>query len=223
MNDITVSAWFMSGMICNYVGMVYLLTNFMKTRRELRLKGPIQIYNICQVVFNAYIVYGLYDSFPITNFYGINIAYNDKIRYYVSLHYLSKYIDYIDTVFMILRKKNSQVSFLHVYHHASVILPWGWVVAGGHGNGTSGFGALINAFIHALMYSHYLYTSLGYRNPFKRFLTQAQIAQFFLCVGHSVAVILYERNVPSKYAYGELMSHIVFIYLFGKFYLSSYT
>jgi len=31
-------------------------------------------------------------------------------------------------VFFILRKKNSQVTFLHVYHHATMILNW-WMAA----------------------------------------------------------------------------------------------
>jgi len=31
-------------------------------------------------------------------------------------------------VFFILRKKNNQVSFLHVYHHATMILNW-WMAA----------------------------------------------------------------------------------------------
>lgn len=39
---------------------------------------------------------------------------------YVGYSYLIlKLIDYLDTVFFILRKKWAQVSFLHVYHHVS--------------------------------------------------------------------------------------------------------
>jgi len=40
----------------------------------------------------------------------------------------------IDTLFFVVRKKNNQVSFLHVYHHASMF-SLGWIgvkwVAGG--------------------------------------------------------------------------------------------
>ena len=31
-------------------------------------------------------------------------------------------------VFFILRKKNSQVTFLHVYHHSTMIINW-WMAA----------------------------------------------------------------------------------------------
>jgi hypothetical protein len=221
-NNITISPLFMSTMMCNYICMIYWLKYLMRGRREMTSKLPIQMYNILQIVYNVYVIAGLYNVFPVTNVYGINIPYNDSIKHYVYMHYMSKYIDYFDTIFMILRKKNSQVSFLHVYHHATVIIPWGWIVAGGHANGTAAFGALINSIIHMMMYSHYFWTSMGYRNPFKRFLTQAQIAQFFLCAGHSFAVILYEKNVPVRYAYGEMIYHMQMIYLFCKFYTSSY-
>lgn len=35
----------------------------------------------------------------------------------VWLYYMAKVIELLDTVFFVLRKKNSQVSFLHLYHH----------------------------------------------------------------------------------------------------------
>lgn len=36
--------------------------------------------------------------------------------------YLLKFIDLLDTIFFILRKKNNQVSFLHIYHHAGIVV-----------------------------------------------------------------------------------------------------
>jgi GNS1/SUR4 family len=35
--------------------------------------------------------------------------------------YLLKVIDLLDTVFFILRKRNRQVTFLHIYHHAGMV------------------------------------------------------------------------------------------------------
>ena len=48
--------------------------------------------------------------------------------------YISKLLELLDTVIFILRKKYNQVSFLHVFHHASMFSLW-WIgvkwVAGG--------------------------------------------------------------------------------------------
>ncbi len=49
-------------------------------------------------------------------------------------YYMSKLIEFLDTIFFVLRKKNNQISFLHVYHHATMFPIW-WTgikwVAGG--------------------------------------------------------------------------------------------
>jgi len=48
--------------------------------------------------------------------------------------YISKLFELLDTVIFIARKKNNQISFLHVFHHASMFSLW-WIgvkwVAGG--------------------------------------------------------------------------------------------
>lgn len=49
-----------------------------------------------------------------------------QIINYVWLHMFSKFIELFDTVFIVIRKKDRQLSFLHVYHHSSVLVYW-WV------------------------------------------------------------------------------------------------
>lgn len=48
--------------------------------------------------------------------------------------YFSKCVEMMDTFFFVLKKKNNQISFLHVYHHATMFPIW-WIgikwVAGG--------------------------------------------------------------------------------------------
>lgn len=179
------------------------------------LKTLLKLYNFFQIILNSYMVYGLYD---IINQGIFNVPYSDNIEYFVNIHHISKYIDYIDTIFIILRKKNNQLSFLHVYHHSTVGMIWGFLLSIGHGNGSAGFGCLINSFIHVIMYSHYLMTSLGYSNPFKRYITQAQMAQFLILLIHSIIAISYEKIFPAKYAYIQLVYQIQMLLLFGNFY-----
>ena len=58
-----------------------------------------------------------------------------RIAHAVWLYYISKCIEFLDTIFYMLRKKNSQITFLHVYHHATMFPIW-WIAvrwaAGGH-------------------------------------------------------------------------------------------
>jgi hypothetical protein len=44
----------------------------------------------------------------------------------------------------------------------------------------------INSLIYFIMYSHYLVTSLGYKNPLKKIVTMSHIDQFYSCITRSV-------------------------------------
>jgi elongation of very long chain fatty acids protein 4 len=44
------------------------------------------------------------------------------IAFVLYVFYISKVLDFMDTVFIILEKKWKQLSFLHVYHHTSIFL-----------------------------------------------------------------------------------------------------
>ena len=169
-------------------------------------------------------IYGLSSLISYPNIYGINKPYTPYLRYFVYIHYLSKYFDYFDTLFIILRgKERLQLSFLHVYHHSSIGIIWGLLLHYGHGNGTASFGCFINSIIHLFMYSHYLCTSLGYNNPFKKYITRVQLLQFVFCCIHSLVAIGFEDITPKKYAVIELFYQISMIILFSKFYYKSYT
>ena len=82
----------------------------------------------------------------------------------VLLHYLSKFLDWMDTVFIALKKKGQQLSVLHVYHHATIGPIWGLLLWLGMGSSEVVFGALLNSFVHVCMYLHYFVTALGFQN-----------------------------------------------------------
>ena len=220
----TTNPYFMSMTTAGYFSMILILTTYMKRRLSYSLKYSMLLYNNAQIILNIYMIYGLLPVISYPNIYGINIAYTPQLRYFVYIHYLSKYFDYFDTLFIILRgKEKQQLSFLHVYHHSTIGIIWGLLLHYGHGNGTASFGCFINSIIHLFMYSHYLCTSLGYNNPFKKYITRAQLLQFVLCFIHSLVVIGIEDKVPKKYAIIELLYQTSMIILFSKFYYKSYT
>ena len=59
----------------------------------------------------------------------------------------------MDTVFIVLHKSDSQLSFLHVYHHATIGPVWGWLLLNNYANGSVYFGAFLNSVVHAFMYA----------------------------------------------------------------------
>lgn len=44
-----------------------------------------------------------------------------KFLHFSHGYYLIKIVDLLDTIFFVLRKKNNQVTFLHIYHHAIMV------------------------------------------------------------------------------------------------------
>ena len=139
--EILVARETMLGMLAGYLLMIVGLRNFMKSRTPYSLKLIMQAYNLIQVILNVYMIWGLcvlpfLSETP--NLFGINAKYTERLEYFVFVHYVSKYLDFLDTVFIILRgKEKQQLSFLHVYHHASIGMIWGSLLYIGHGNGTA--------------------------------------------------------------------------------------
>jgi len=76
------------------------------------------------------------------------------------LFYVSKALDFADTVFMVLRGKWAQFSFLHTYHHASVFVVHWWVASSAY-TGDVWAPVFANALVHTIMYWYYLCTCFG--------------------------------------------------------------
>nr|XP_030715046.1 elongation of very long chain fatty acids protein 4 [Globicephala melas] len=140
-------------------------------------------------------------------------------------YFISKGIEYLDTVFFILRKKNNQVSFLHVYHHCTMFTLW-WIGIKWVAGGQAFFGAQMNSFIHVIMYLYYGLTAFG---PWiqkylwwKRYLTMLQLIQFHVTIGHT-ALSLYTDCPFPKWMHWALIAYAVsFICLFLNFYVRTY-
>lgn len=72
----------------------------------------------------------------------------------------------------------SQISFLHVYHHATTFFPvWALNVHYGPG-GEAYYCCALNSFVHVVMYGYYTLAGLGVRVRAKKLVTQLQMVQF---------------------------------------------
>lgn len=78
----------------------------------------------------------------------------------VYVYFLAKISELLDTVFFVLRKKDNQITFLHLYHHTVMpMISWGATkyYPGGHGT----FIGFINSFVHIIMYTYYMMAAMG--------------------------------------------------------------
>ena len=112
------------GMTLAYLASLPLLRSF--TERYLAknynmkslLNESMILYNAIQVIVNIWTVYRILDGVMFRGhaFVGgsINIV-TTGAPYAVYIHYCNKYLEYLDTYFMILRGKNDQVSFPTIF------------------------------------------------------------------------------------------------------------
>lgn len=211
--------WPMLGSYCAfYLALVGTLVLTRSMRDKWTMRSFLLAYNGLQIALCGWMtVEFVRAAFTWQNPMALNRPYSAAIEWVFLVHFATKILDFIDTAVMALKKNWHQISFLHVYHHLSITLVWGYLHHTGDANGTAYFGAALNSFIHFLMYSHYFVTSLGIRNPLKWLLTNLQLVQFVLCIGHGIFVALYERVLPANLAYLQLAYHCSLLFLFGRF------
>lgn len=96
--------------------------------------------------------------------------------FWAYIFYLSKMLEFLDTLFIILSGSIKRLSFLHVYHHATVlVMCYLWL----HTSQSLFPVALVtNASVHVLMYGYYFLCAVGIRPKWKRAVTDCQIVQF---------------------------------------------
>lgn len=210
-----------------YLAMIYFGTAYMKDRKEFQIKPYIFTYNLYQCILNiwcvAAMVYEVYSNPWFKAPWGNTPqpgAQGFRIGFLVWIHYNNKFLELLDTVWMVLRKKNNQISFLHCYHH--VLLIWSWFfVCKFEAGGDCYFGACVNSFIHILMYGYYTLALLNIPCPWKRWITNCQMLQFCLCLAHSIYVTI-KGNMPIELPLVQAFVMINMLVLFGNFYKKSY-
>nr|QCF41172.1 Elovl4_b [Sinonovacula constricta] len=205
---------------------------FMANREPYKLKWPIVIYNFVCIAINFHIFSELlYNSTMVGYNYSCQtVDYSDnpyEVRIAKALwwFYFSKCVEMLDTVFFVLRKKNNQISFLHVYHHATMFPIW-WMGVKWVAGGQSFFGAMVNSFIHVIMYTYYGIAALGPQYQkylwWKRYLTIIQLIQFFAGMVYGVQGIIVDCAYPKWMLWTSLVYGVTIIALFMNFYIQAY-
>ncbi|XP_063216931.1 very long chain fatty acid elongase 7-like [Bacillus rossius redtenbacheri] len=204
----------------------------MENRRPFDLKRVLVVYNLAQVLFSSWLFYECLISGWL-NHYSYRCQPVDYSTSPLAMrmargcwwYYFSKFTEFFDTIFFVLRKKNDHISTLHVIHHGVMPMSvWFGVkfTPGGH----SSFFGLLNTFVHIIMYSYYLLAALGPRFQkylwWKKYLTVLQMVQFVLVMLHAFQLLFTDCNYPRAFVWWIGMHAVMFYFLFSDFYKQAY-
>jgi len=187
------------------------LTVAQKISKEPLIFPLMVIYNATQVVMCAYMVFealkGKADrGFDLVcNPHELELDFESRgIASVLHVFYLTKVLDFADTVFMILRGKWNQVTFLHVYHHTTIYLIY-WLILNAGYDGDIYFTVVLNGTIHFIMYFYYLVTTfnISVPKPVKMMVTNMQLIQFVCMISQGMYILAmgcpYPTNITRLY------------------------
>ena len=224
-----------------YPAMIYLGKEYMKDKQPFQIRHWIFMYNMYQCVLNAWTVYEMIKEFYTNPHYKCIVGFlpwgskvqpgykGFRMSWLVWIHYNNKYVELLDTVWMVLRKKNKQITLLHCYHHVLLIWVW-WHCCSIESGGEAWFGACINSLIHVYMYGYYTLSLLKWKVEWmKIYMTTCQMLQFVVCLIHASFVYYQTTYGTDLQGYNDprLCADQAFVMvnmlaLFGHFFYKSY-
>lgn len=206
---------------------------FMEKRKPMNIKYIILFYNLMQTIFNSYILAYQFIRPDVASYLWNHLCHPDTTKgsiihevHIASWYFsISKIIDLLDTVFFVLKKKQSHISFLHVYHHVNMV-----ITCFAHlrfiKSENAAIGTIINSFVHVVMYSYYFLTALGPSVQkhlwWKKYLTRIQIIQFIFGILYCLGLIVFNCTHSKLFILYILADVFIFLYLFLKFYKKTY-
>ncbi|KAL4236377.1 Elongation of very long chain fatty acids protein 7 [Mactra antiquata] len=211
----------------------YAGPKFMQNRKPYSLQYFMVIYNIGLVILSVYMFVEILLSTSAAGYDWLCTPYTkdtwkdpkeQRVANVLWYYGISKAIELLDTVCMILRKKGNQVTFLHVFHHATMLNIWWWVPTFIPG-GQTWFGSCLNCLVHVVMYSYYglaVIPSLRDKLWWKRYITSFQLIQFVITFAHSLQTYTSGCDFPLWGQYLLMGYMIIMVCLFGNFYIQSY-
>uniref|UniRef100_A0A6M2DUS2 Elongation of very long chain fatty acids protein n=1 Tax=Xenopsylla cheopis TaxID=163159 RepID=A0A6M2DUS2_XENCH len=208
--------------------------SYMSIRKPYSLKFALAVYNLGQVIACFGLIYGILHSGWLTTYsmgcQPVDTSKSPEAMRAASMMwwmYMLKIVELSETVFFVLRKKQNQVSSLHVYHHVSMVL-LAWIGVKYFPGGMITFSVMLNCVVHILMYTYYFLALLGpdMQNKlswWKRSLTIVQMIQFCIILIHSSQALKEDCKI-SKFLVFLFMPNVVIIfYMFYDFYQKAYT
>jgi len=219
-----------------YLAMVFILPRFIK--KPIEFPFIWNMWNLGLSILSFFIVLGV--GIPwFTSIYqrGIFQTVCDPqkhlyqgatpLLFWSYIFALSKYVELLDTLFVVLKNPDRPVLFLHWYHHTTVLL-FTWFAE--YLRFSVGFVFIVvNAMVHTFMYYYYYQTGRGKKPSWAFWLTLGQISQMFLGIAAN-GYWLYNHvhghkcgcDSPEIIVYSCAVMYGSYLILFLKFFAERY-
>ncbi|RQM22654.1 hypothetical protein B5M09_005401 [Aphanomyces astaci] len=132
------------------------------------------------------------------------------------------FYEFVDSWIVYL--KGDKPILLQTYHHAGIILCM-YCLIQAQATAPALVVTSFNSFIHTIMYTYYLFATLGYRSPYAKYLTMAQLTQFLVGISLTVPSYFVAGCNNTNQTYGIAAIHVytvILIYLFAMFFAKRY-
>ncbi|XP_055298943.1 elongation of very long chain fatty acids protein 4-like [Sitodiplosis mosellana] len=222
------------GILATYLFIIYRLgPAYMEKRKAYNLKWLLAVYNLAQVAVCCHIIYGLLSNeFNIIKFWKCqSVDYNGSQKATTLLTFayhtfLLKLVELVETVFFVLRKKQNQVSKLHVYHHTSTAT-LAWILVKYTAGGMILFSVVLNSFVHVIMYSYYSAALFGPEIQrkligIKKNITLIQMIQFTIILIQCALSLAKGCDVPKLLLAIYVPNVLLVFYMFYNFFNTAY-
>lgn len=230
------SPYLLMSMFAAYLWMIFKsLPEFMALKKPYyNLTSIIRVYNIFQVLACGYFVVKFHENgFSFRDTWQCTQPKDDekldgKLMNLLELHWLFIFLrlfEFIETIFFILRKKFSQVSALHVYHHISTVALL-YIHLKFNGGLMDIYIGALNSCVHIIMYCYYFFSSFEnltkFTNKVKPCITFIQIVQLVILFVHCCVALTSSCGAHKPAFTLQSLNLALLISMFLKFYFKNY-
>lgn len=210
-----------------YLLFVWIGSGIMSQLPAYKLYGLSFVYNIVQVMLCSYmtiqaLILAYRNGYTFMPCNAVDLK-TPPMAELLWLFYISKVLDFVDTVQIVIGKRWKQLSFLHVYHHFTIFLIY-WLNLHTNYDGDIYLTIVLNGFIHSVMYTYYFVSLHTKEIWWKPFLTLCQMVQFTIMLVQGATILFKDcgrmppRNLVTLYFYyiASLLA------LFANFFIQTY-
>lgn len=224
--------WYPGITVVAYIAFCFYARRLTKNLPTYALKHTILAYNLAMLFLNIYMVYEFFYVAIMDEYdWGcepVDYSYSPLAVRMASVcwvYYITKYAELLETIFFALRKKYSQITFLHCYHHVTMLTLW-WCVTKWTPGGQSFLFGGCNSFVHFVMYTYYGMSAMGPSVRkylwWKKYITILQLTQFVALFFYCIVNVLKKCDFPKYLCLSMVGYSVTLAILFLNFYVHAY-